>query len=84
MHYAHRLMSLLGGGQFGTVSKGMWQCDTRRREVAIKILNKLSNTVKFLQETAIMAQFRHPNVVKLHGVVIMGKQVSNAVLTLYT
>ena len=24
--------------------------------------------VKFLQEAAIMAQFRHPNVVTLHGV----------------
>ena len=32
--------------------------------------------VKFLQEAAIMGQFLHPNVVKLHGVVTVGQPVS--------
>ncbi len=32
--------------------------------------------VKFLQEAAIMGQFRHPNVVKLCGVVTVGEPVS--------
>ena len=38
-------------------------------------------SVKFLQEAAIMGQFRHPNIVRLHGVVTMGEPVS-AVSTL--
>ena len=41
-------------------------------EVALKTLKTDSNEedkVKFLQEAAIMAQFRHPNIVTLHGVV---------------
>ena len=32
--------------------------------------------MKFLQEAAIMAQFKHPNVVSLYGVVTQGKPVS--------
>ena len=32
--------------------------------------------VKFLQEAAIMGQFRHPSVVKLMGVVTLGEPVS--------
>ena len=31
--------------------------------------------VKFLQEAAIMGQFSHPNVVKLHGVITDGEPV---------
>ena len=31
--------------------------------------------VKFLQEAAIMGQFRHPNVITLHGVVTVGEPV---------
>ena len=36
------------------------------------------DTVKFLQEAAIMGQFRHPNIVQLHGVVTLGEQVSHS------
>ena len=32
--------------------------------------------VKFLQEAAIMGQFKHPNVIKLYGVVTVGEPVS--------
>ena len=38
-------------------------------EVAVKTLTDSANTVKFLQEAAIMAQFKHPNILTLHGVV---------------
>ena len=47
-------------------------------DVAIKVLSDASdetNKVKFLQEAAIMSQFRHPNVIKLYGVVSDGQQV---------
>ena len=37
--------------------------------------DKEEEKVKFLQEAAILGQFRHPNVVKLMGVVTMGKPV---------
>lgn len=32
--------------------------------------------VKFLQEAAIVGQFSHPNIIKLHGVVTVGEPVS--------
>ena len=63
----YRIMGHLGSGQFGNVEKGMWQ----RKEVALKTLKTGStheDKVKFLQEAAIMAQFKHPNIVTLHGV----------------
>jgi len=47
--------------------------------VAIKTLNPNSSSadeVKFLQEAAIMGQFLHANIVKLLGVVTVGKPVS--------
>ena len=48
-------------------------------EVAVKTLKSGSveeDRVKFLQEAAIMGQFKHPNVVMLHGVVTIGEPVS--------
>lgn len=45
-------------------------------EVAVKTLTDNANAVKFLQEAAIMAQFKHPNIVHLHGVVYTDKVVS--------
>jgi len=50
-------------------------------EVAVKMLKSGSDEtdeVKFLQEAAIMGQFKHPNVIKLLGVVTVGKPVSVA------
>ena len=52
-----------------------------RLEAAVKSLKPLapeSERIKFLQEAAIMGQFLHPNVVKLHGVVTVGEPVSDA------
>ncbi|XP_064386571.1 uncharacterized protein LOC135335087 [Halichondria panicea] len=61
----------LGSGQFGSVEQGVWKRQgTQPVDVALKSLTKTSeeDKVKFLQEAAIMAQFRHPNVIMLHGV----------------
>ena len=47
-------------------------------DVAIKTLRPSANEtdrVKFLQEAAINGQFRHPNIVQLHGVVTVGEPV---------
>ena len=68
----------LGSGHFGNVDKGMWHSPGGLVEVAIKTLRVEASEkekVKFLQEAAIMGQFHHPNIVKLHGVVTMGNPV---------
>ena len=73
------MTSHLGSGQFGTVNKGEWQSPKGGVAVAIKTLqagSKQEDAVKFLQEAAISGQFRHPNVVKLIGVVTVGEPVS--------
>ena len=57
----------------------MWKRQgTQPVDVALKSLTKTSeeDKVKFLQEAAIMAQFRHLNVIMLHGVVTSGDPVS--------
>ncbi len=51
-------------------------------DVAVKTLQpgiSEEDKVKFLQEAAIMGQFLHPNVVKLHGVVTVGEPVSKGI-----
>ena len=48
-------------------------------KVAVKTLKEDTgeeDRVKFLQEAAIMCQFKNPNVVKMHEVVTMGEPVS--------
>ena len=81
--YVLRLISVLGSGQFGSVSKGVWQYGVTVKEVAVKTLTDSSNIVKFLQEAAIMAQFRHPNVVALYGVVSRGRPVSTVCMIMF-
>ena len=71
-----RFISHLGSGQFGSVSKGVWIIGSEKQDVAVKTLTDSANTVKFLQEAAIMAQFKHPNILTLHGVVSVGDPVS--------
>ena len=75
------MVSHLGTGEFGSVSKGLWTSESGVVEVAVKTLTDSANTVKFLQEAAIMAQFRHPNILTLHGVVSAGHPVS---ITIHT
>ena len=76
----------LGSGQFGVVSRGKWQTVVGSSvDVAIKTLRpsaKETDKVKFLQEAAINGQFRHPNIVQLHGVVTVGEPVCVCVLFL--
>ena len=76
----YRLGDYLGSGQFGTVYKGVWKSQTRGEvQVAVKTLNEGStknDKIKFLQEAAIMAQFKHPNVVEMYGVITEGEPVS--------
>ena len=71
-----RILSHLGSGQFGSVSEAEWRNGRRQTTVAVKTLTDSANTVKFLQEAAIMAQFKHPNILTLHGVVSAGHPVS--------
>lgn len=68
----------LGSGQFGSVAQGEWEDRSRKVDVALKTLNEGSSqedTIKFLQEATIMAQFCHPNVINLYGVVSSEKPV---------
>ena len=81
----HRITEHLGSGQFGTVSKGLWQSPAGAMEVAVKTLKSGSpeeDKVKFLQEAAINGQFRHPNIVQLMGVVTVGEPVNLAIIIL--
>ena len=74
-----RLTGVLGSGEFGRVSKGVWESPMGGMDVAVKQLQPGASEeekVKFLQEAAINGQFRHPNVVKLMGVVTTGEPVS--------
>ena len=63
------MLNHLGSGEFGVVAHALLHENT---EVAVKILYNKSNVkdrLRFLQEAAIMCQFDHQNVIKLHGVV---------------
>ena len=67
-----RIDERLGSGEFGDVVKGYWKSVDYSVEVALKTLSGgqgQEGRRKLLQEAAIMSQFRHPNVVKLYGVV---------------
>ena len=61
------------------MKRGVWRGAEGEREVAVKMLlpgPTSQDTVRFLQEAAIMGQFRHPNIVQLLGVVTVGEPVS--------
>ena len=63
------MLNHLGSGEFGVVAHALLHENT---EVAVKTLNNKSNEkdrLRFLQEAAIICQFHHQNVIKLHGVV---------------
>ena len=68
-----RLCEELGSGQFGVVNRAVWSVGDEEREVAVKSLADDSTEdkrIQFLQEAAIMGQFKHPNVLTLHGVLM--------------
>ncbi|XP_062503048.1 uncharacterized protein LOC134180007 isoform X2 [Corticium candelabrum] len=69
----------IGSGEFGVVEKAVWIVNGREKlAVAVKTLTNEANAddrVKFLREAAINGQFRHRNVVRLHGVVTIGSPI---------
>ena len=74
-----RICEELGSGQFGVVNRGVWSVGDEEREVAVKSLADDSTEdkrIQFLQEAAIMGQFKHPNVITLHGVLTDNDPVS--------
>ena len=76
--FVSRVLYTLGSGQFGEVNKGVWQSPHGPVEVAVKTLKREASeedAIRFLQEAAIMGQFRHPNIVELLGVVTLGERV---------
>ena len=65
----------LGHGNFAIVYKGTWASNYGDIPVAVKVINKHNQTdqlVGVLREAAAMAQFDHPNILKLLGVVTLG------------
>eukprot|EP00731_Ephydatia_muelleri_P006930 Em0003g1178a len=70
----------LGHGKFGDVHRGVWRNSRTITEVALKTLNPSTSSsdakVKLLQEAAVMAQFKHPNVIQLYGIVIAGQNLT--------
>lgn len=73
----------IGSGEFGTVHRGFWKLKTEPckeltnvdsvLEVAIKSTKRGANEeekIKFLQEAAIMGQFKHSNILRVFGIVV--------------
>ena len=72
LYIIYRTESIVGSGEFGDVYSGVWRSSRGTQEVAIKVMKKNAtedDKVKFLQEAVIMAQFRHPNILRLLGAV---------------
>ena len=69
---------LLGEGEFGQVFYGEWLSPFGPVEVAVKVSNNADSEerVNLLQEAAVMGQFLHPRVVRLHGVITCDEPVS--------
>ena len=60
------------------VHRGVWASSEHRSEVALKCLLTSSTEgerVKFLQEAAVMGQFKHPNILSILGVVTKSEPV---------
>ena len=75
----------LGSGQFGNVYKAKWRKpDGGTIDVAVKTLkvdeSNKEDKVRFLQEAAIMGQFGHTNVLRLHGVVFSDTTVIQSIV----
>ena len=75
----------LGAGKFGPVYLAEWSRDQQMEKlVTVKTLTDgatAAERVLFLQEAAILAQFRHPNLVALYGVSHRDQNVSYFSLT---
>lgn len=71
----------IGSGEFGTVAKATWKGSGDDITVAVKMLNSSDddNKIRFLQEGAVMGQFKHRNIVTLHGLILEGEPLILAV-----
>ena len=86
--HACRIKEHLGSGQFGVVYRGMWRRGAGKEseadeitEVAVKSMQGGAgeeDRVKFLQEAAIMGQFKHPYILQILGY-MTGDTVSDPV-----
>ncbi len=79
---SHRLLEVLGSGQFGTVTKGVWLREERGREISCEVAMKTmteetseEDKVKFLQKVAIMGQFKQANILRIQGIIMDGDMV---------
>ena len=77
------MISHIGNGEFGSVAKAYWKKKSGEIKVAVKSVppseqsDSSEERIKLLQEAVMMGQFRHPNVVRLHGIVTAGTSVSS-------
>ncbi|XP_064643190.1 ephrin type-B receptor 1-B-like isoform X2 [Lineus longissimus] len=80
--------SVIGGGEFGDVCKGMLRIPGKlEMSVAIKTLKpgaSEKNRLDFLTEASIMGQFEDANVIYLEGVVTKSKQLSSNPIMIVT
>ena len=80
--FACRVTDHLGSGHIGNVKRGIWHRLSGDVEVAMKMLSMEADQddkIRLLQEAAIMGQFRHPNIVQIHGVVVQDDPVGHVV-----
>ena len=74
-----RINVFLGRGAFGTVHRGVWHhSEGDELEVAVKSMESEASEedkIKLLQEAAIMGQFKHPNIVKIMGILVTESEV---------
>ena len=74
-----RIVDYLGSGNFADIHKAVWiQVGQEEMYVATKTLVSKSkkDRLRFLQEAHMMAQFKHVNIVKIHGVLAEKEPVS--------
>ena len=73
-----RFLGIIGSGAVGTVHKGIWHHSGDEsnqfveKEVAVKSIKDVNNeeeSCKFLQEAAIMGQFKHANIIHMYGII---------------
>lgn len=75
------LAEVIGKGQFGNVSRGVWTTHVSRSRVTVPVAVKMMQDndhramaaqFAFLEEAAVTWQFDHDNVIKMYGVVTSG------------
>ena len=80
----YRFLGIIGSGAFGTVHKGIWHHSKVEsnhlveKEVAVKSIKDVNNeeeSCKFLQEAAIMGQFKHANIIHMYGIIRTQQEV---------